>query len=100
MTSISQARLHAAREWVRWLSGLAILGSLMWLPRTAALFVVLCAGTPVEKDEADLNHDSYVSVTEAGYACNVESRAITRNGRACTEYYSKADWRTVKVQCD
>ena len=84
----------------RWLTGLSILACLAWAPRTSLLFLALCAGTPVELDEADLNHDGYVSVIEAGYACNVDSRPVKHDGRSCTEYYSKADWRTIKEVCD
>lgn len=85
---------------LRWLTGLTILAGLAWAPRSPLLFFALCAGTPVEMYEADLNHDDYVSVIEAGYACNLDSRSVTRDGHACTEYYSRADWRTIKEVCD
>ena len=85
---------------LRWLTGLTALGCLAWAPRSPLLFLALCAGTPVESHEADLNHDGYVSVIEAGYACNVDSRPVTHDGRSCTEYYSKADWRTIKEVCE
>lgn len=85
---------------LRWLVGITILGGLVWAPRSPLLYAVLCAGTPVEFYEADLNHDDYVSVMEASYACNVDSRPVRHDGRACTEYYSRADWRTIKEVCD
>lgn len=85
---------------LQWLAAFALLGGLLWLPRTQLLFVALCAGTHVEKNDADLNHDGYVSVNEAGYACNVDSRSVTRKGRTCTEYFNRADWRTIKMICD
>lgn len=84
----------------RWLMGLTLLGGLVWAPRSALLFYALCAGTPVEIGEADLNHDGYVSVMEAGYACNVGERAFVRDGHSCKEYYSRADWRPIKEVCD
>lgn len=95
-------RVKRRTDWtvLRWLTGITMLGGLVWAPHTPMLFYALCAGTHVDFPDADLNHDGYVSVTEAGYACNVDSRAITRDGHACTEYYSRADWRTIKEICD
>lgn len=95
-------RQQPQTDWtvLRWLTGIAILCGLAWVPRSPLLFVALCAGTPVNFSEADLNHDDYVSVIEAGYACNVDSRPVRRNGHACTEYYSRVDWRTIKEVCE
>lgn len=85
---------------LRWLIGLTILGGLVWAPYTPLLYFALCAGSHVEAYEADLNHDGYVSVMEAGYACNVDSRPVKHDGQTCTEYYSRADWRPIKEVCD
>lgn len=85
---------------LRWLTGFTCLGMLAWAPHSPLLYFALCAGTPVEMYEADLNHDGYVSVIEAGYACNVDSRPVKHDGRACTEYYSRADWRPIKEVCE
>ena len=84
----------------RWLIGILILAGLVWAPHSPLLYFALCAGTPVESYEADLNLDGYVSVIEAGYACNVDSRRVQHDGRSCTRYYSRADWRTIKEVCD
>lgn len=99
MTANTPTRPRSIWTLVRWLGACAILAGLVWLPRTPALFFALCAGTHIESFEADLNHDGYVSVGEAGYACNVDSRSTTRDGRACTEYYNRVNWRTIKVEC-
>lgn len=100
MTPTSRRRPRAIWEWARWLGAIAILGILVWLPHTPALFFPLCAGTHIEFQEADLNHDGYVSVGEASYACNVDSRPTTRDGHACTEYYNRVDWRPIKEVCE
>lgn len=96
------ARTKPGTDWtvLRWLTGLTALGFLLWVPRSPLLFFALCAGTPVESFEADLNHDGYVSVMEAGYACNVDSRPVKHEGKVCTEYFSRADWRKIKEVCD
>jgi hypothetical protein len=95
-------RVHTtlSQEALRWAAGLSILIGLAWLPHTSALYVVLCAGSQVEMADADRNHDGYVSMMEAGYACNVESRHVVRKGRHCTEYYNRMDWSQVKLVCD
>lgn len=85
---------------IHWIGGMGILAMLVWLPRTSALYFALCAGTHVEAYEADLNHDGYVSVVEAGYACNVDSRPIRRDGKSCIQYYNRVDWRQVKLDCE
>lgn len=84
----------------RWLIGLTILGGVAWAPRSPLLFYALCAGTPVTSYEADLNHDGYVSVIEAGYACSVDSRTVMRDGKSCTQYVSRVDWRPIKEVCE
>lgn len=84
---------------LQWIVALTALFCLSYLPRTPALFMALCAGSHVEFYEADLNHDAYVSVTEAAYACNVDSRPVRNEGRMCTEYYNRMDWRPVKLEC-
>lgn len=86
-------------EGMQWIVVLTTLVCLAYLPRTPALFMALCAGTHIEFYEADLNHDDYVSVTEAAYACNVDSRPVRNDGRTCTEYYNRVDWRPVKLEC-
>lgn len=87
-------------ETLRWTSCLAGLAVLAWLPRTSALFFALCAGTPVEHYQADLDQDGYVSLVEASYACNLDSRPVHDRGRVCTEYYNRVDWRPVTLVCD
>ena len=87
-------------EITRWAVALSILAWVAWLPHTSALFFALCAGTHVESHEADLNHDGYVSLSEAGYACNVDSRPVSHHGRVCTEVYNRVDWRPIKEYCD
>jgi hypothetical protein len=79
---------------------IAMLAVLVWLPRSSALYYALCAGTHIESQEADLDHDGYVSVMEASYACNVEARPVKRNGRACIEYSNRVDWRPIKEECE
>jgi hypothetical protein len=86
-------------ETLQWIVALTALGCVAWLPHTPALFMALCAGTHIEFYEADLNRDDYVSVTEASYACNVDSRPVRNAGRSCTEYYNRVDWRPVKLEC-
>lgn len=86
-------------EGLQWTVAVTALVCLAYLPRTPALFMALCAGTHIEFYEADLNHDDYVSVTEAAYACNVDSRPVRNDGRSCTEYYNRVDWRPVKLEC-
>ena len=100
MAPISRTRPGAFGELTRWIAMIVLLGGLAWLPRTSALFFALCAGSHVDWEYADLNHDGYVSVIEAGYACNVDSRPVRRNGRMCTEYYNRVDWRPVQEVCD
>lgn len=100
MTPPSETKRRTDWTVLRWLTGLTVLGLVAWAPRSPLLFFALCAGTPVEMHEADLNHDGYVSVIEAGYACNVDSRPVTHDGRACIEYYSRADWRPIKEVCE
>jgi len=65
MTRTSQAKQSAFLELSRWLAAITALGILVWIPRTPVLFFALCAGTPLEFYEADLNHDDYVSVADA-----------------------------------
>ncbi|MGQ0619805.1 MAG: hypothetical protein ACT4QA_07805 [Panacagrimonas sp.] len=100
MSPKSQTRAETKRSPLEWVAALVVLGGLIWLPHSSLLFVALCAGTHVEETDADLDHDGYVSVSEAGYACNVDSRSTTRDGHACTEYYNRRDWRTVKLVCE
>ena len=100
MTQPSQMRPSGFLEFSRWLAGLTSLGILVWIPQTPVLFLALCAGTPVEFYEADLNHDDYVSVIEAGYACNLDSRPVKRHGHSCTEFYNRVDWRPIKEVCE
>jgi len=100
MTRTSQAKQSAFLELSRWLAAITALGILVWIPRTPVLFFALCAGTPLEFYEADLNHDDYVSVAEAGYACNLDSRPVKHHGKACTEYYNRVDWRPIKEVCE
>jgi len=100
MAQASQAKHSAILEISRWLAAFVALGILVWIPRTPVLFFALCAGTPLEFYEADLNHDEYVSVVEAGYACNLDSRPVKRHGHACTEYYNRVDWQPIKEICE
>lgn len=93
-------RTRASREVLRWLIGLAALGAVMWMPFSPALYYALCAGSHVSQSEADRNHDGFVSVSEAGYACNVASRTVERRGMRCQEFYNRVDWRQVKLVCE
>lgn len=101
MNADADARRSQRRgEVLRWVIGLLVLALAAWMPRSPALFVALCAGTRVSHSEADLDHDGRVSLPEAAYACNVESRTVMRKGRTCTEYYRRVDWHQVELICE
>lgn len=89
-----------ASEALRWLVGASLLGLLAWAPHSPALYYALCFDAPVTYAEADLDTDGHVSVREAGYACNVDTRPVRQDGRTCIEFFSRADWRPIKTVCD
>jgi hypothetical protein len=100
MAKIRSVQSRPLVEWGRWLLGLVLLAGLAWLPHSPALYFVMCAGTPVTAQEADLDHNGRVTFMETAFACNVDSRPVAHRGQNCTEYFSRADWRQIKLVCE
>ena len=54
---------------------------------------------PMTFDEADLDKDGTVSLTEAGYIASSGTREVVRDGRRCTEFFAYKDGLPLKVVC-
>ena len=54
---------------------------------------------PLTFDEADLNKDGTVSLSEAEYIANSGTREVVQDGRNCTEFFAYKDGLPLKIIC-